>query len=395
MKTFRRLFPAILAVTFFCLYADARPKATVISDGVICKEKGRYIGWPSVACLGDGTLLAVFSGERVAHICPSGVVQVVRSADGGKTWTKPVTIGDTPIDDRDASIHQLPDGEILVTWFTSLAYATDGYWKEVHRKRFGKDIPFDELMAYAGRWSVRSRDGGLTWSKPERMKIVGSAPHGGTVLKDGSLLNVGRYVRKGDGDETTSLRNSRTLICCERSKDGGRTWEMLCERFPDTNGESEVPDMFHEPHVAELPDGTLVSLIRYHGKDACFRQSESKDGGRTWTPMRKTELKAGPTAVHIVTLVDGRLVAVYGIRDKVNNRGLGEFASVSSDGGKTWSQTDGICLHKSFPRVGNGHIGYPATAVLPDGSLYTVFYEPDCEAGSLPVLYGAHWRLDD
>ena len=384
----------VLVLTVGVTNLSAEPSVTIYSDEVICREEGRYIGWPSLSCLRDGTLLAVFSGERLAHICPSGVVQVVRSEDGGITWTKPVTIGDSPIDDRDASVHQLPDGEILVTWFTSLAYADDKYWQDDYRRRFGRELPCDELLKSAGRWCIRSKDGGKSWTKPERMNIVGSAPHGGTVLKDGSLLNVGRYVKKGDGDEHTSLTNSKTMICCERSTDGGRTWEMLCEKIPDTNGEGDKLDMFHEPHVVELANGTLIALIRCNGEDGCFRQTESKDKGRTWTPMRKTDLRAGPTAVHLSVLGDGRIVAVYGIRDKAANLGIGEFASISSDDGRTWSKVDGICLHKSFPRVGNGHIGYPATTILPDGSLYTVYYEPDREAGKCPVLWGTHWRLE-
>ena len=354
---------------------------------VICREKGRYIGWPSVACLRDGTLVAVFSGNRMGHICPSGVVQVVRSVDLGKTWSSPVTIGDTPIDDRDASIHQLPDGEILVTWFTSIAY-TSPYWRKIWRENRDQE----SLGAFCGRWCVRSKNGGLTWSNPERMPIVGSAPHGGTVLKDGSLLAVGRWTPGGNGEATNS-KDFKTEICCERSTDGGRTWQMLCERFPDMNDEGQAKSIFHEPHVAELPDGRLVALIRYHGEDECFRQSESTDGGRNWTPMRKTDLKAGRTPAHLTALPDGRLVAVYGIRRFKSWQAVGEYAAVSSDGGRTWSAVDGICLFKSKNKVAPDAIGYAASALLPDGSLYTVFYEPETDGGKRPVLMGVRWRL--
>ena len=52
---------------------------------------------------------------------------MVRSIDGGKTWSQPETINNTPLDDRDAGILVLKDGTILVTWFTSLAFEDPRY----------------------------------------------------------------------------------------------------------------------------------------------------------------------------------------------------------------------------------------------------------------------------
>ena len=59
------------------------------SSFVICKQPGRYIGWPTVARTAAGELLVVFSGDRQAHVCPFGKTQLVRSADGGRTWSAP------------------------------------------------------------------------------------------------------------------------------------------------------------------------------------------------------------------------------------------------------------------------------------------------------------------
>ena len=39
---------------------------------VICKQHGRYIGWPTIARCKTGELLAVFSGDRDEHVCPWG-----------------------------------------------------------------------------------------------------------------------------------------------------------------------------------------------------------------------------------------------------------------------------------------------------------------------------------
>ena len=63
-----------------------------------------YIGWPSVAKTADGELLAVISGDREEHVCPWGKTEMIRSSDDGETWTKPVIINNTPLDDRDPGL---------------------------------------------------------------------------------------------------------------------------------------------------------------------------------------------------------------------------------------------------------------------------------------------------
>ena len=89
---------------------------------VICKQPGRYIGWPTIGRADDGELLIAFSGDREAHVCPFGKTQLVRSRDNGKTWSLPETVNDTPLDDRDAGILVTRKGTVLVSWFTSLAF---------------------------------------------------------------------------------------------------------------------------------------------------------------------------------------------------------------------------------------------------------------------------------
>ena len=61
------------------IYADAR-------HGVVCaveKRPENYFGWPSVAKLDDGTIVAGSSGLRRAHVCPWGKSVLCYSSDGG------------------------------------------------------------------------------------------------------------------------------------------------------------------------------------------------------------------------------------------------------------------------------------------------------------------------
>ena len=113
-----------LLLSSVALAACASEPAEVLWTKVIASEKGRMCAWPTVAKAKDGSLVAVFSGDREAHVCPWGKVQMVKSADGGETWSAPRTIGKTKLDDRDAGIVTLPDGRLFVTWFNSVAYRT-------------------------------------------------------------------------------------------------------------------------------------------------------------------------------------------------------------------------------------------------------------------------------
>ena len=78
-----------------------------------------YFGWPSVARLQDGTLAAVASGFRLAHVCPFGKSVMIRSSDEGKTWSPPEIIIDTPLDDRDSGIVPFGKCGVIVTSFNN------------------------------------------------------------------------------------------------------------------------------------------------------------------------------------------------------------------------------------------------------------------------------------
>lgn len=364
------------------------PRAEVIWTRPVSPNPERYVGWPSVARLRNGDVMAVFSGDRDGHICPWGKVQMVRSSDDGETWTQPVTLANGPIDDRDAGVVQLPDGKIVVTYFTSLAYRdilrgktfprTDPrYWWQRHDEK----IPSETRTASLGFYRLESSDNGKTWSRPEKMK-VSHAPHGPAVLNDGSLLMLGRSF---SSSQLGAGESGRTIISAWRSADAGRTWTCLCPELADVDGENSRPHMFHEPHAAQLPDGTIVGLLRYHGADGCMRQTVSRDGGRTWTPMTKTPMLGLPP--HLLVLPDGKLVNVYG-RRLLKPSGYGEYACISDDGGRTWDVANEICLSTS----GDPDLGYPASCLLGDGAILTVYYQRP-RPGARQALMATKWRI--
>ena len=89
---------------------------------------------------------------------------------------------------------------------------------------------------------------------------------------------------------------------------------------------------------------------------------------------------------HLVKLADGKLVNVYGRR--IKEVGCGEFAAISDDDGKTWDTANEIVL----ARHTDGDLGYPASCVLPDGCLLTVYYQPTVPGGKT-CLMATKWRI--
>jgi len=345
--------------------------AEILQTKVICKQPGRYIGWPTIAKSVSGELLIVFSGNRDEHVCPFGVTQLIRSKDKGQTWTAPVTINNTPLDDRDAGIIETKDGSLLVSWFTSLAFDKSRYYEDhPDWQRHADKLGPETRDFWLGNWIRRSIDNGKSWQTP--IKQVVTAPHGPIQLRDGRLLYVGIA---GYDDEKK--------IGVEVSGDDGQSWQYLATiRIP----EDESMDFYWEPHAVELPDGKIIAMFRYNPRDSrsqhFLRQSESIDGGKTWTVAYETPIWGYPP--HLSLLKNGWLLVVYGVRREIYS----ERACLSRDDGKSWDIEHEIILS----RAPNSDLGYPASVQLDDGSILTVYYQID-QPGEKTSLMSTHWQL--
>ena len=289
-----------------------------------------------------------------------GKVRMIRSADGGKTWTKPETVIDLPIDDRDSGIIQTTTGAWLVTWFTGTAV----------------------LHGIAGRLRDPLTTSGKTWSKPINTYV--SAPHGPIQLKDGRLLYIGQrphcsHVKphnyngppKDSPYQVSPRRIGRTT--------GGRGECFATFRFP----EDAKMLSFDEPHLVEATDGTIIAMFRDCNPPDHLWQSESKDGGKTWSKPWRTPIQGHPP--HLLRLKDGTLVVVYA------RRKAPQFE---------------VCLHQPRRRQDVGYRERDPTCErvlgryrlsrgvpqLPDGSIWTVYYQAP-RPGETPALMGTHWRL--
>jgi hypothetical protein len=333
-----------------------------------------YAGWSTIVRRRNGEILLVYSGGREGHVCPFGRVELMRSRDEGRTWSWPQVLMDSPVDDRDAGVCETARGTLLVTTFTSLAYETllekAELWPVERRERWmavQRRLPESGGRAWLGEWMLRSEDGGRTWSAPYRVPL--NSPHGPVLLRDGRLLYAGRQL----WDPA-----ARVGVC--ESSDDGRTWQWLAG-IPVRPGDDHRE--YHELHLAATPSGRLIVHIRNHNPRNRNEtlQSESDDGGKTWTAPHPIGVWGLPS--HLLLLRDGRLLMSYGYRREP----FGNQARVSADQGDTWSEPVPISADGA-----NGDLGYPSSVELDSGELFTVWYEKPA-GQSQALLRQQRWRL--
>ncbi len=336
----------------------------------------KYFAWPTVERLKDGRIAAACSGFRIEHICPFGKAVISLSDDEGKSFSPPVPVIDTVLDDRDAGLCAFGESGLIMTSFNnSVAFQRRECAGNAECNEYLDTVSPEAEAEALGSEYIMSFDNGKSWGKIFHSPIT--SPHGPIELKDGRILWVGRVFK----DEDNRISAGNNIQIWQIHENGEMNFIGSIENVYD--GEKLLYSC--EPYMVELADGTLICHIRME-QEGYFStyQSESSDGGKSWTKPHALLGKRGGAPAHLLLSKSGVLISVYGYRE----RPYGIRAMLSADGGKSW-QTDEIIYEQDI----SGDIGYPATVELDDGSFLTVFYAHPVSEEEPAVILAQKWRL--
>ncbi|TBL70733.1 sialidase family protein [Paenibacillus thalictri] len=291
----------------------------------------RWQGIPGIECAANGRLWAAFysGGDNEG---PDNFVALVTSMDDGRTWSDIRYVVDPPGEVRayDPCLWHDPSGKL---WL---------FWAQCYTWYDGR----------CGVWAAVCSDSGSAnpvWSEPRRIAdgIMMNKP---TVLAGGQWL-LPTAVWACNDSELNRLpdeRFSNVLL----SADNGASFEKI--------GCADIPNRHFDEHMLiERNDGSLWMLVRaFYG----IGESESFDGGRTWSAGKQSSLGGPSSRFFIRRLQSERLLLV----NHYQFRGRSHLtAMLSDDDGRSW--------HGKLVLDPRSDVSYPDGAQSADGRIYIIY----------------------
>lgn len=157
-------------------------------------------------------------------------------------------------------------------------------------------LPLSDIPNWRKVFTVRSRDGGLTWQPP-----VKAAGQTGSEFEEPALIET------APGRLLMILRDNGTRwLHAVTSPDGGQSW----------SAPQRLPIDGYPAHLLRLADGCLLMTYGWRFPDFGIRAVLSRDGGESWDLDRTIRIRGGLPGKNLgypVTLAarDGALLTVY------------------------------------------------------------------------------------
>lgn len=329
----------------------------------------------------NGDLIACWfhgSGERTADDVR---IEGARLRRGDTVWSPRFTMADTPgYPDTNCCLLVDPQERLWLLWPTILAntwesalmkyrissnYSADGppRWEVsevlhvtprpdfeeavgefVRRTRAALDRAAlgDDLAGKAEAWLDS-----LTAQAADKLtRRIGWFTRAHPIVLDGKRLVVPLY---SDGF-------SFSLMAL--TDDWGRTWRTSTPLA----GHGNI-----QPSLVRRRDGSLYALMRDNGPPPKrLHQSESRDGGETWSPVTDSDLPNPGSGAEIINLRDGRWALIGNDTEQGRHR---LAVQISDDEGRTWKWK----RHLESAPPGDARFHYPSLIEARDGTLHATY----------------------
>jgi photosystem II stability/assembly factor-like uncharacterized protein len=259
---------------------------------------------------------------------------IVRTTDGGRTWTR-LTIPDTDkldfrdidaFDERTAYVVSIGPGEASRIYKTTDGGAT---WKLQFQngdpKAFYDAIAFrDARRGFAFSDSVdgqfvilRTENGGETWTRMSTAALPPALSGEGAYAASGSIIAI--------VDDNVWIGTSASRVL--HSKDNGRSWTVAPTPLPSSASAGIFSIAFRDAQ-----NGIVVGGDYEKPSEAVGNAAITRDGGRTWTAVKG--------------LTGFRSAVGYAPRHSRTIVAVGPSGTdVSRDDGQTWNVLAGPGFH--------------------------------------------------
>lgn len=286
----------------------------------------------------SGLLAAWFGGTHERH--PDVGIWVSRHEDG--KWTPPVEVANGV----------QPDGTRHPTW-NPVLFEPDG----------GPLLLFYKVGPNPRDWwgmVMASPDDGKTWTAPARL------PEGqlGPIRAKPVALADGTFLAGSSTEHAGWIVHMETFTAPEARTDDPEKWVTWLSkgaawtRSAPLNRRDEFGAI--QPTIL-VHDATTIQILNRSRQDV-ITENWSEDGGKTWGPMRRTELPNPSAGIDAVRLPDGRFLLVYNPSAKDRHT----LSVASSTDGKTWTRVLDV-------DQGPGEYSYPAMIVARDGKVHLTY----------------------
>ena len=334
---------------------------------------------PGLVATPDGTVLAYCEARRRSGDDWGPIdLKVRRSEDCGVTWGPIETLVEPPpgAEANPVAIERglSKPGEIALNNPTAVVDAEEGL------------IHMLFCVSYARCYTIRSNDGGRSWSEPEDItaafdafrpeypwRVLATGPGHGIQLLGGRLV-VPVWLSTGTGGHAHRPSAVSTIV----SDDHGRTWRRgdLVVAPPELVNPSETA-------AVALSDGRVMLNIRHESAPHLRAVVDGPDGAGGWSkprldPALPEPICFGALAREPGLQTNGGPPPIYFANphnpDGRERKNL--TIKRSDDDGATWSASRAL---------EPGPSGYSDLAVLADGTILCLFERGVTEGGAAPA----------